>query len=133
MPQNDKTQTPVSRSWGLRLMSHFMFVTNFLTLVAMGVLGAWSKGLFTEMFEEFDMELPGMTQLFISVPQEVYLFVFVGLAILLAVKEFVIKNRVVTVFIELFMFVFITGTLACYLIAMVKPMFGIISQAGSPA
>ena len=76
-------------------MSIFILVIDLVGLALLGLLAQHIIPDFLKIFEEFETELPVLTQWLVSVPPTWYVGTFAGIGVLLVLKEIVIRNAVV--------------------------------------
>jgi hypothetical protein len=82
------------------------------------------------IFKELNVQLPQITQLFLSIPATVYLTIFSGVILALVLKEIAIKSKPVTFAIN--MAALVIGVTYCvlYMTALFLPLMQIIQSMG---
>lgn len=80
------------------------------------------------IFKELNIQLPQITQLFLSIPTTVYLVIFSGVILALILKEVAIKNKPLTFAIN--MAALVIGVAYCflYVTALFLPLIQIIQS-----
>jgi len=83
---------------------------------------------FLAIFKELNVQLPQITQLFLSTPTTVYLIIFFGVILALILKEIAIKSKPLTFSIN--MVALVIGVAYCflYVIALFLPLIQIIQS-----
>ena len=83
---------------------------------------------FLAIFKELNVQLPQITQLFLSIPTTVYLIIFFGVILALILKEIAIKSKPLTFSIN--MVALVIGVAYCflYVIALFLPLIQIIQS-----
>ena len=79
-------------SAGSSVLSVFILVIDLVGLALLGLLARFTLPRFMKILEEFEVELPVLTQWVLSVPPTWYVGAFAGIGVLLVLKEIVIRN-----------------------------------------
>lgn len=100
-------------------------------IVVLGVLAlgmTCGRARSAEMFREFDVDLPAMTQVLLSVPTGVSVLVLVGAATLLVIKEGVIQKASVRLTLNLLAGLGLLALAALLVVALFLPLFTLTQQ-----
>ncbi|MEE9211195.1 MAG: hypothetical protein V3U29_00910 [Phycisphaeraceae bacterium] len=128
MEQEAPQAVPKSRSRALGVTSHVFYGLNVSGLVAMGILAIALRPLLRRIFQDFDVPLPALSRFFLDLSPIIYAVAIGGVIVFLTIKEFAIKNRLVTVLIEVAVALAALLFIGLYAVAMFIPMFALMKS-----
>jgi hypothetical protein len=117
----------------MTLLSVLVLLIDLGLLVAGGFVATATRSSFADIFADFDMELPTMTEAFMAVPNWPFLLALAAVAVLLVIKEIALRrhallNLCVNVVAWLFL---LSAGVAVYL-ALLLPLFQLIESLTQP-
>lgn len=117
---------------GLRIANNAVLIMDIIGLIGLAVITLGTKSKFMHIFANLleTEPLPIVTKCFISVPEAVYLVLFVGMIVALVVKEKYIRYVPLKFSINIFVLVGGCTYLLIYLAAMFLPMSQVIEKLG---
>ncbi len=105
---------------------------NVAGLVLIGPVIAVTRHDFVDVFSDFDVELPGLTLLFLNAPWWALSLGGLGLAAALVLGEYSIAAKHTTITINAIVAVALGLLLVIWTIAMAMPMYQIMDHLNSP-
>ena len=108
----------------IRKKSAVLLGFDVVVLVILGAATASSVLPFREMYEELDRHLPALSRFFLYNPPHVYALGFAGLIAALVVKEFLVKNKSLTLVINIWVMVAGFLYLGVWVVALFLPLVG---------
>lgn len=127
--KTDETKVAVSRSRVLRFSSHTLFIMNVLTVVLLTPAVLLGKYALQQAETHLDYELSGISSAFMATPIWAMIVGSIVLGIVLTAKEIMIKNRVVTLLIEVFFCVVCSVMiLGIAVIVIIVPIFAAMAE-----
>lgn len=107
-------------------MSIFILVIDLVGLALLALLAQHMLPGFLKIFEDFDAELPALTQCLLSVPRSWYVGAFAGIGVLLLLKEIVIRNAGVKSVLNLLAGLALLAFAAVAVVALFLPLIALI-------
>ena len=93
-----------------------------LSAAGLSLLIVVQRKSFAEIFRDMATKLPLLTQWFLAIPGVVFLAAGVLLIALLLVKEFLVRNKAITLALNVVAFLFLVSVLVVFREAMLLPM-----------
>jgi len=94
------SEMDVKRSSGFAATSTLVLVMNVGGLLVLGAVCVAAIPAFCKMYAELGMGLPVVTQIVISIPRAGYAAIYILLLAALVAKEFIIRDRGITLMIN---------------------------------
>jgi len=123
-------QDTSSRSGVAGIASVIVLAVDIVVLGVLALGMTCGRAKSAEMFREFDVDLPAMTQLLLSVPTGVSVLVLVGATALLVIKEGVVRKVSVRLTLNLLAGLGILAFAALLVVALFLPLFTLTQQLG---
>ena len=120
----------VKKQTGWTIASLVVLIIDVIGVIALATITLYTSSRFLAIFKELKVQLPQITQLFLSIPATAYLIIFSGVILALILKEIAIKSKPLTFAIN--MAALVIGVAYCflYVTALFLPLIQIIQSAG---
>jgi len=119
-------QETKAASAGGSVLSIFILVIDLVGLALLALLAQHILPGFLKIFEEFDAELPPLTQWLLSVPPTWYVGAFAGIGVLLVLKEIVIRSAGVKSTLNLVAMLAMLAFAAVAVVALFMPLVSLV-------
>ena len=127
--QNMNEQEPKKQT-GWTIASLVVLILDMIGGFVLTTATLYISARFEVIFKELNVQLPQITQLFLSIPTTVYLIIFSGVILALILKEIAIKSKPLTFAIN--MTALVIGVAYCflYVTALFLPLIQIVQSMG---
>jgi len=114
----------------MHVFSGLALMVDLVLLVMAGYLTTFVRPNFVKVLQDFDTELPVLTQWMISVPGMVFVGVFFGITALLVLKEIVVEQAAVKLGANLAAGLAVLAFAAIFYLSLFLPLSSLVQQVG---